>query len=148
MCRRRGPVSCASHRIPWACADPICTYYTHGRVGKYVVEKPMILGHGAAGTVMEVGPGVTGFKPGDRVALEPGIPDMTSRASRLGMYNVDPVVRFFATPPIDGCLCEEVIHPAAFTYHLPDTMSYGEGGPARADRRGHVGRHQGPYQAW
>lgn len=52
---------------------------------------------------------------------------MTSRASRLGMYNVDPAVRFFATPPIDGCLCEEVIHPAAFTYHLPDSMSFGEG---------------------
>ena len=79
-------------------------YYTHGRVGKYVVEQPMILGHEAAGTVLEVGPGVTDFKPGDRVALEPGIPDMTSRASRLGMYNVDPAVRFFATPPIDGCL--------------------------------------------
>lgn len=68
-------------------------YYTHGRVGKYVVEQPMILGHEAAGTVLEVGPGVTDFKPGDRVALEPGIPDMTSRASRLGMYNVDPAVR-------------------------------------------------------
>ena len=26
-------------------------YYTHGRVGKYVVEQPMILGHEAAGTV-------------------------------------------------------------------------------------------------
>ena len=25
-------------------------YYTHGRVGKYVVEQPMILGHEAAGT--------------------------------------------------------------------------------------------------
>ena len=54
----------------------------------------MILGHEAAGTVLEVGPGVTDFKPGDRVALEPGIPDMTSRASRLGMYNVDPAVAF------------------------------------------------------
>ena len=88
----------------------------------------MILGHEAAGTVLEVGPGVTDFTPGARVALEPGIPDMTSRASRLGMFIVDPAVRFFATPPIDGCLCEEVIHPAAFTYHLPDSMSFGEGG--------------------
>ena len=47
--------------------------------------------------------------------MEPGIPDMSSRASKLGMYNVDPAVRFFATPPIDGCLCETVNHPAAFT---------------------------------
>ncbi|PWG59867.1 NAD(P)-dependent alcohol dehydrogenase [Bifidobacterium catulorum] len=102
-------------------------YYTHGRIGQFVVKAPMILGHEAAGTVLEVGPGVTDFKPGDRVAMEPGIPDMTSRASRMGMYNVDPAVRFFATPPVDGCLCEQVIHPAAFTYKLPDSMSFGEG---------------------
>ena len=43
------------------------------------------------------------------------------------MYNVDPAVRFFATPPIDGCLCETVNHPAAFTYKLPDNVSFGEG---------------------
>ncbi|WEV65713.1 NAD(P)-dependent alcohol dehydrogenase [Bifidobacterium sp. ESL0764] len=102
-------------------------YYTHGRVGKYVVESPMILGHEASGTVLEVGPGVTGFKVGDRVALEPGIPDMYSRAAKLGLYNIDPSVRFFATPPVDGCLSEEVIHPAAFTYKLSDNMSFGEG---------------------
>ena len=46
----------------------------------------MILGHEASGTVVEVGPGVEGFKVGDRVAMEPGIPDMSSRASKLGMY--------------------------------------------------------------
>lgn len=86
----------------------------------------MILGHEASGTVVEVGPGVEGFKVGDRVAMEPGIPDMSSRASKLGMYNVDPAVRFFATPPIDGCLCETVNHPAAFTYKLPDNVSFGE----------------------
>ncbi|MFT8329967.1 NAD(P)-dependent alcohol dehydrogenase [Bifidobacterium psychraerophilum] len=102
-------------------------YYTHGRVGKYIVEQPMILGHEASGTVLEVGEGVTGFAVGDRIAMEPGIPDPSSRASRLGMYNVDPAVRFFATPPIDGCLSDKVIHPAAFTYKLPDNVTYGEG---------------------
>ena len=33
-------------------------YYTHGRIGPFVVEAPMVLGHEAAGTVVEVGPGV------------------------------------------------------------------------------------------
>lgn len=102
-------------------------YYTHGRIGRYVVEKPMILGHEAAGTVLEVGPDVEGFAVGDRVAMEPGVPDMSSRAARMGMYNVDPAVRFWATPPYDGCLVEEVVHPAAFTYHLPDSVTFGEG---------------------
>lgn len=102
-------------------------YYTHGRIGQFIVTAPMILGHECAGTITEVGPDVTGFKPGDRVAMEPGIPDMYSRASREGMYNVDPSLKFFATPPVDGCLCERVVHPAAFTYVLPDSVSFGEG---------------------
>lgn len=102
-------------------------YYTHGRIGRYVVEEPMILGHEAAGVVLEVGEGVEGFAVGDRVAMEPGVPDMSSRAARAGMYNVDPAVSFWATPPVDGCLVEEVIHPAAFSYHLPDSMSFAEG---------------------
>lgn len=50
-------------------------YYTHGRIGPYVVEQPMILGHEAAGEVLEVGKNVKNFKPGDRVCLEPGIPN-------------------------------------------------------------------------
>ena len=102
-------------------------YYTHGRIGRYVVESPMILGHEASGVVLEVGQDVEGFAVGDRVAMEPGVPDTSSRAALAGMYNVDPAVSFWATPPVDGCLVEEVIHPAAFTYRLPDGVSFAEG---------------------
>jgi D-xylulose reductase len=31
--------------------------------------------------------------------MEPGIPDPGSRATRLGKYNLDPAVWFWATPP-------------------------------------------------
>ena len=79
-------------------------YYTHGRIGPFVVNAPMVLGHEAAGVVIEVGGEVQDLKVGDRVCMEPGIPDMTSRASREGHYNLDPAVRFWATPPIHGCL--------------------------------------------
>lgn len=102
-------------------------YYTHGRIGPFIVNEPMVLGHEAAGTVVEVGSAVTGFKPGDRVCMEPGIPDLTSRASKLGLYNVDPSVVFWATPPVHGCLTPEVVHPAAFTFKLPDNVSFAEG---------------------
>ncbi len=102
-------------------------YYTHGRIGSFVVKEPMILGHEAAGVVVEVGAGVTHLKAGDRVCMEPGIPDSTSRASKLGIYNVDPAVTFWATPPVHGCLTPEVVHPAAFTYKLPDNVSFSEG---------------------
>lgn len=102
-------------------------YYTHGKIGHFVVREPMVLGHEAAGTVIEAGAEVTHLHPGDRVCMEPGIPDPTSRAAKLGIYNVDPAVTFWATPPVHGCLTPEVIHPAAFTYKLPDNVSFAEG---------------------
>ncbi len=102
-------------------------YYQHGRIGPFVVTEPMVLGHEAAGTVVEIGSGVTTLEVGDRVCMEPGIPDPTSRASRLGMYNLDPAVRFWATPPVHGVLRPEVVHPADFTFKLPDDVSYAEG---------------------
>lgn len=102
-------------------------YYTHGKIGPFVVNEPMILGHEAAGVVLEVGSEVRHLKEGDRVCMEPGIPDLSSRSSKLGIYNVDPSVRFWATPPVHGCLTPEVVHPAAFTYRLPDHVSFAEG---------------------
>lgn len=102
-------------------------YYEEGRIGPFVVTEPMILGHEASGTVVETGATVTHLAVGDRVCMEPGIPDPNSRASKLGLYNLDPSVRFWATPPIHGCLIGRVVHPAAFTYRLPDTVTFAEG---------------------
>lgn len=102
-------------------------YYTHGKIGPFVVEEPMILGHEASGYILEAGSAVTHLQPGDRVCMEPGIPDPNSRASKLGIYNVDPEVRFWATPPIQGCLIPEVVHPAAYSFKLPENVSFAEG---------------------
>jgi D-xylulose reductase len=102
-------------------------YYQHGGIGPFVVNEPMILGHEASGVVAEVGAEVTHLKPGDRVCMEPGIPELDSRATREGIYNLDPAVRFWATPPIHGCLTPFVVHPAAFTFRMPDNVSFGEG---------------------
>lgn len=101
-------------------------YYTHGRIGPFVVNDPMILGHEASGTIIEVGSEVTTLSVGDRVCMEPGIPDPNSKATRLGMYNIDPAVRFWATPPIHGILRPTCVHPEAFTFKLPDNVSFAE----------------------
>lgn len=102
-------------------------YYLHGAIGPFVVREPMVLGHEGAGVVIEVGRAVRDLRPGDRVCMEPGIPDWQSRASRLGLYNLDPTVRFWATPPVHGCLAPEVVHPANLTFRLPDNVSFAEG---------------------
>lgn len=102
-------------------------YYRHGRIGPFVVDAPMVLGHEGAGTVVECGPGVSGLAVGDRVCIEPGVPDFSSAESRAGLYNLDPSLTFWATPPVHGCLTPEVIHPAALVFRLPDTVSQAEG---------------------
>lgn len=105
-------------------------YYQFGRIGNFIVNEPMVLGHEASGTVIEVGNNVKHLKPGDRVCMEPGIPEPGSKAVMLGIYNLDPAVRFWATPPVHGCLRETVVHPAQFVFKLPDNVSYAEGAMA------------------
>ncbi|AMP04556.1 NAD(P)-dependent alcohol dehydrogenase [Collimonas pratensis] len=102
-------------------------YYQHGNIGSFTVREPMVLGHEASGVVAEVGAEVRHLQVGDRVCMEPGVPDFESKATRLGLYNLDPAVRFWATPPIHGCLTPFVSHPAAFTFKLPDNVSFAEG---------------------
>jgi D-xylulose reductase len=102
-------------------------YYTHGKIGNFIVKEPMVLGHEASGTVIEVGKNVKLLKADDRICMEPGVPDLRSRATMEGMYNLDPAVVFWATPPVHGCLRETVVHPAMFCFKLPENVSYAEG---------------------
>lgn len=98
-------------------------YYEHGAIGNYVVKPPFVLGHEAAGVIVEVGAEVTHLKVGDRVALEPGITCGECEFCKSGKYNLCPDVVFFATPPIDGVLQEYVVHPAALSFKLPDNVT-------------------------
>lgn len=102
-------------------------YYQHGRIGPFVVDAPMVLGHEAAGVVIATGSEVTRLSVGDRVCVEPGVPDFSSRASRIGLYNLDPSLTFWATPPDHGCLTPEVVHPADLCFKLPHNVSAAQG---------------------
>ncbi len=102
-------------------------YYNEGRIGDFVVDQPMVLGHEASGIVLEIGSDVKGLAVGDRVCMEPGVPDFASFETLSGMYNLDPTLRFWATPPVHGCLRESVVHPAALTFKLPDQVSNAQG---------------------
>ena len=52
---------------------------TYQRQGVYPMELPVVLGLEGSGTVAEVGPDVTGFAPGDRVAWQGSIGSYASR---------------------------------------------------------------------
>jgi len=102
-------------------------YYTHGKIGPFVVKEPMVLGHEGSGTVIEVGSNVSSLKVGDRVCIEPGVPDVYSKEYMRGLYNLDPKLTFWATPPDHGCLTPEVVFPSNFVFKLPENVSYAEG---------------------
>ena len=102
-------------------------YYTHGKIGPFVVKEPMVLGHEGSGTVIEVGSNVSNLKVGDRVCIEPGVPDVYSKEYMKGLYNLDPKLTFWATPPDHGCLTPEVVFPSNFVFKLPENVSYAEG---------------------
>ena len=49
-------------------------YWKHGRIGHFICNGPMVIGHESSGIVRQVGAHVENVKVGDRVALEPGVP--------------------------------------------------------------------------
>lgn len=82
------------------------------------------LGHEVAGEVVKVGAKVTKFKPGDKVLIEPGVPDDSCEYCREGRYNICPAVDFMATQPnYKGALCQYMTHPEEWTYHVPEGMT-------------------------
>jgi L-iditol 2-dehydrogenase len=102
-------------------------YYVEGRIGSYIVNEPLILGHETAGVVAKVGSNVTHLKEGDRVALEPGVPCGCTDFVKRGLYNLCPSIRFFATPPVHGTFAEYFVHDANYAFKLPDNVSFEEG---------------------
>ncbi len=103
------------------------TYLTAGRIGDYVVDGAIVLGHEAAGQVAAVGPDVTRVRVGDRVAIEPGTPCRDCRECLTGNYHLCPRLVFLATPPHDGALVQRLVIDERNLFAIPDGMSYEDG---------------------
>jgi len=102
-------------------------YYKVGRIGDYVVDGPIVLGHEASGQVVTVGSEVRNVAVGDRVAIEPGTPCRNCRECMAGRYHLCPDLVFLATPPYDGALMERMSIDARNLYPIPDDMTYEQG---------------------
>jgi L-iditol 2-dehydrogenase len=98
-------------------------YYREGRIGSFVVDGPLVLGHEAAGTIVGVGTAVAPERIGQRVSIEPQRPDPDSAETRRGDYHLCPHMQFFGTPPVDGAFCDYVTIGAAFAHPVPDGVS-------------------------
>ncbi|KAI1275262.1 GroES-like protein [Xylaria sp. FL0933] len=104
------------------------SYYTKFANGDLCACAPLSLGHESSGTVVAIGPQVTGFKIGDRVALEVGIPCSHCGICRTGKYNLCKKMRFRSSaksvPHFQGTLQERINHPAIWCHKLPDHVSF------------------------
>jgi (R,R)-butanediol dehydrogenase / meso-butanediol dehydrogenase / diacetyl reductase len=80
---------------------------------------PMILGHELIGTVVEVGPGISGFEPGQRVASGAGVSCGACEWCVAGRTNL--CASYYTIGlQADGGLAERVIAPASTCVAVPE----------------------------
>ncbi|XP_035733998.1 sorbitol dehydrogenase-like [Vespa mandarinia] len=102
-------------------------YLEKGRIGDFILRKPMIIGHESSGVIAKLGKNVTNLKVGDRVAIEPGVPCRLCSFCKNGRYNLCKDMVFCATPPVHGSLRRFYKHAADFCFKLPDHITLEEG---------------------
>jgi L-iditol 2-dehydrogenase len=94
-------------------------YFSEGGIGDTPCVYPMVLGHEPAGEVVRVGPGVSGWAPGDRAALEPAIYCYHCEFCLSGRHNVCNNMRVLSTPGDPGFFRDHVNLPAGNLLPLP-----------------------------
>lgn len=67
------------------------------------------------------------FSPGDRVAVEPGVPCGSCFLCLDGRYNLCEDVQFAGVYPYHGTIQRYKTHPAKWCHKLPSSVSYAEG---------------------
>lgn len=102
-------------------------FWKSGSIGDLKVLDNCILGHEAAGDVVEIGEGVTNVSVGDRVAIEPGVPCGNCFLCSQGDYNLCEDVQFIGVFPYHGSMQRYITHNSRYVYRLPDNMTYSQG---------------------
>lgn len=85
-------------------------------------ELPLTLGHEFSGTITAVGAGVTGWREGDRVAVEPIYKCGHCGPCAAGNYNVCQQIGFHGLMS-DGGMAEYTVVPTNMLHRLPDNVS-------------------------
>jgi L-iditol 2-dehydrogenase len=96
--------------------------YAEGAIGDSPCEYPMVLGHEPSGTVVAVGPGVTGWSAGDRAALEPALYCYHCEFCRTGRHNLCANIRFLSNPGHPGFFRERVNLPVSNLLPIPASL--------------------------
>ena len=111
-------------------AAGVCGTELHFVDGLYAPSRtPMTLGHEAAGVVDAVGPAVTGWAPGDRVAVYYYLFCGTCRWCLRGRQNLCLAPRGVLAFAADGAFAEQLVVPAHCLVRLPAEVSFDAAAP-------------------
>ncbi len=103
----------------------ICGTDKHIYAGTFLSHYPIVPGHEFSGTVVEVGPGVTDVKPGDRVAVDPSL--FCGECYYCRKLQGNHCLNWGAIgDTVNGAFAEYVKVPARNCYRLPDQVSFQE----------------------
>jgi L-iditol 2-dehydrogenase len=89
-------------------------WFGEGGIGDALLSRPLVLGHEFGGTVEG------GRLDGQRVAVDPAVPDYTCARCREGNTNLCPQVRFAGHGSTDGGLREYIAWPTSLLHPVPD----------------------------
>lgn len=96
-------------------------YFRHGGLGTFKVPLPMYMGHEPAGLVADAN-GCAGWKVGDRVAVVPNCPCLSSRFSMQGKQHLCEKGTFLGAGSVRGCfadfLCVNVLQLVRVPEHM------------------------------
>jgi len=124
LTERPTPV-CGPHGVRLAVGYAgICGSDIHVYRGEFAgrVSFPTTQGHEFAGTVLEVGPEVTHFHPGERVCVDPIISCRRCPACLAGHYNACRSLRLIGID-LDGAFAEQVVADEEQCFRVPDSLS-------------------------
>ncbi|MDR1535365.1 MAG: galactitol-1-phosphate 5-dehydrogenase, partial [Planctomycetota bacterium] len=103
----------------------ICGSDIHGYLGITGRRTPpMIMGHEFSGVVEELGDGVSGFRPGDRVTAYPMFFCEECSPCREGNVHLCVNRRFLGVLEVNGAMADSVSVPAKCCFKLADGVSF------------------------
>ena len=135
VCTARETISIEEVPVPEPKADEVlvavkvtglCGSDVDGYTGHHpMIQWPIILGHECSGVVAQLGPGVTGWKEGDEVVVEPFFNCKKCPACLAGKYNLCVDLKITGHQ-VNGSLAEYVIADPFFLHPKPANLPWAE----------------------
>lgn len=120
---RETPSPLEWHALVRVEACGVCGTDLHIFEGEFPAQFPLIPGHEFAGVIEQVGQGVSAFRPGDRVVIDPNLNCGTCRPCQRGLTHLcRNLVSFGVT--LDGGFSTHCSLPARQLYKMPSQMSF------------------------